>query len=85
MDLVRELKELIIVELDIKDISVEEIPDDEPVLGGMLDLDSIDALERGVVIQEKYGVKLQGQSEALAENYFDSIQSLANYTSKRCK
>ncbi len=83
MDLVRELKELIIIELDIEDISVEEIPDDEPVLGGMLGLDSIDTLELGVAIQEKYGVKLQGKSEALAENYFDSIQSLANYISKK--
>lgn len=78
-DLLQEVKELIITELEIEDVSVEEISDDEPIFGGALGLDSIDALEIGVAIQKKYGIKLRGKSDEKVQSYFASIRSLADF------
>ncbi len=75
----KELKELIIRELDLEDVSVEDIRDDQPIFSEGLGLDSIDALELGVAIQKKYGVKLKGKSEEEIQSYFSSIDSLADF------
>lgn len=40
-----ELKELIISELALEDVSVDDIRDDQPIFNEGLGLDSIDALE----------------------------------------
>ena len=41
----QELKENIIEQLNLEDVSVEEIGDNDPLFGDGLGLDSIDALE----------------------------------------
>jgi len=53
----KELKELIIKECDLE-ISPDEINDDDPLFGGnsSIGLDSIDALQVSIAIQNKYGV-----------------------------
>lgn len=78
----QELKELIITELALEDISADDIKTDEPIFNEGLGLDSIDALELGVAIQKKYGVKMKGKSDDEIKSYFSSIDSLADFISK---
>lgn len=78
----KELKELIISELALEDVSVDDIRDDQPIFSEGLGLDSIDALELGVAIQKRYGVKLKGKSDEEIKSYFSSIDSLADFISK---
>lgn len=81
-ELKKELKELIISELALEDVSVDDIRDDQPIFNEGLGLDSIDALELGVAIQKKYGVKLKGKSDEEVKSLFSSIDSLADFISK---
>ena len=57
-ELKQEIKELIISSLELEDVKPEDIKDDAPIFGKGLGLDSIDALELGVAIKKKFGVKL---------------------------
>jgi Acyl carrier protein len=78
-----ELKHLIVTSLQLEGIEPAEINSDEPLFGdGGLALDSIDALEIGVQIQKKYGVKIDPEDEHVSE-YFRNVRSLANYISNK--
>ncbi len=79
-ELKQELKDLIIEALDLEDISPEEIVDDEPLFVDGLGLDSIDALELGLAVRKKYGVKLDSNSED-NKKHFASIDALASFIS----
>ena len=52
-----ELKHKIIEVLNLEDVSAEEIKDTDPLFGGGLGLDSIDALELIVLLDKDYGIK----------------------------
>jgi len=80
-ELKQELKELIIEALDLEDIAPEEIVDDEALFVDGLGLDSIDALELGLAVRKKYGVKLDSNSED-TKKHFASINSLATFISE---
>lgn len=75
-DLERELKQLIIDALDLEDITVEDIDSDAPLFVEGLGLDSIDALELGLALQKRYGVKIDADS-AETKKHFSSVNSLA--------
>lgn len=77
-DLKYQIKELIISALELEDIKPEHIVDSEPIFGGGLGLDSIDALELGVALKKKFGIKFSSEN---AENrkHFASVDSLAAY------
>lgn len=77
-ELEQELKQLIIDVLDLEDISVADINSDEPLFVDGLGLDSIDALELGVALQKRYGVKINAESENTRE-YFTSVRNLAKF------
>ena len=74
----QEIKELIISALELEDIRPENIVDSEPLFGEGLGLDSIDALELGVALKKKFGVKFSAEN---AENkkHFASVDALAEY------
>ena len=76
-DLVLEVKQLIIDCLDLEDISPEDIATEGPLFGENdgLGLDSIDALELGLAIDQTYDVKLDPDSEASRE-HFRSVATL---------
>ena len=57
-DLKRQIKEVIVSSLQLEDVKPEDIVDAEPLFGTGLGLDSIDALELGVALKKKFGVKL---------------------------
>jgi len=80
-DLRRKLKELLIERLKFEDMTPDDIPDDEPLFGGGLGLDSIDALEIVVMLESEFGIKVK--NETSARDSFRSINSLANYVSSK--
>ena len=77
-----ELKELIIRALALEDITPEEIISTEPLFLAGLGLDSIDALEVSMVLEQRYGVKMGGDAEA-DQRHFGSVRSLAAFVAER--
>lgn len=73
-----ELKELIISGLNLEDVAPGDINDDEPLFGDGLGLDSVDALELGLLVQKKYGIMLNSKTQNLKQ-IFSSVASLAQY------
>ena len=74
----QELKALIIEVLDLEDITVDDINSEEPLFVDGLGLDSIDALELGVALQKKYGVKIEAEGEQ-TRKLFASVKNLAKF------
>lgn len=77
-----ELKQLIIQTLDLEDITPADIDSHAPLFVDGLGLDSIDALELGVALQKRYGVKLDAES-AETRKHFANIQSLCALVASR--
>ena len=65
-ELKRELKLLIMETLNIDDVTPDEVGDDAPLFGegNILGLDSIDALEIVMALQEKYGVRIDDRNQS---------------------
>jgi acyl carrier protein len=78
MSLENELKQLIIDSLDLEDINADDIDPAAPLFGDGLGLDSIDALELGLAISKKYGIKIDGENES-TRTHFASINNLAQF------
>ncbi|CAD7808177.1 phosphopantetheine-binding protein [Chryseobacterium sp. 09-1422] len=76
-DLKLELKNKIIEVLNLEDVAVEEIKDTDPLFGGGLGLDSIDALELIVLLDKDYGIKLSDPKKG--KEIFQSIEVMAKY------
>ena len=79
-DLKYQLKKQIIEELNLTDITPEEIIDDAPLFGDGLGLDSIDALELVVLLEKKHGVKIT--NEAVGKKALASINTMAEFISE---
>ena len=77
-DLKQQIKELIISALELEDIKPENIIDSEPLFKEGLGLDSIDALELGVALKKKFGVKFSAEN-ADNKKHFASVNALASY------
>lgn len=77
-----ELKQLIIETLELEDITVDDINSDEALFNDGLGLDSIDALELGVALHNKYGIKLESEAEENRE-FFASVSHLAAMVDSR--
>ena len=78
MELKNEIKDLIIKSLDLEDITIDDIKDDEPLFNDGLGLDSIDALELGMAIKQKYGLTLSADNEEMKKCFY-SVKTLADY------
>lgn len=76
-DLKLELKTKIIEVLNLEDVAVEEIKDTDPLFGGGLGLDSIDALELIVLLDKDYGIKLSDPKKG--KEIFQSIDVMAKF------
>ncbi len=76
-DLRTELKKSIIEQLNLEELSVEEIDNDESLFGDGLGLDSIDALELIVLLEKDYGIKLTDPDQG--KEIFVSINKMATY------
>jgi acyl carrier protein len=81
MDLKYELKKMIIEELQIEDITIEEIDNDAPLFGEGLELDSLDAVELVVQLQIHFGVEIENIEEGRPA--LQSINTLADFVEER--
>lgn len=77
------LKEKIIEQLNLEDVSIDEIGDNDPLFGDGLGLDSIDALELIVMLDKDYGIKLLDPKEG--KKIFESIEVMAAYITEHRK
>ena len=75
----RRLKELLISGLRLQDTEPASIADDQPIFVEGLGLDSIDALELVVLIEEQFGIAIP--DEEVGKSAFASIAALAEYIS----
>lgn len=76
--MIDELKTLLITELNLEDISPDDIDASAPLFRDGLGLDSIDALELAVVIDKKYGIKIKSSDERNKE-IFSTLNALADF------
>jgi acyl carrier protein len=76
MDIIaQQLKEIIISGLRIKDRTPGDLSDDAPLLGGDLEIDSIDILQLILEIERRFGIKLvDGEFD---DSAWRSIRTLA--------
>jgi acyl carrier protein len=75
--LISDLKKQIISQLNLQDVKPEDISDDQPLFVEGLGLDSIDALELIVLLQQNYKIKLSNADDG--PKVFRSVRSLAEY------
>ncbi len=81
-DLKREIKELLVAELNLAGRDPASIPDEAPLFGpthpgGGLGLDSLDALQIAMLVEEKFGVRVPEGDEA--RPIFQSVATLAQF------
>ncbi len=79
----KELKELLIVNLELEDIKPEEIRDDEILFEGGLGLDSLDAVEIVVLVERNYGLEIANEEQA--REIFQSMDTLARWVWENLK
>lgn len=81
MSLQEELKKHLIEQLNLEDMSPEEIDNDQPLFGDSgIGLDSIDALEIIVILDNEFGVVLDNPE--MGREVFKSINTLAEFIEK---
>ncbi len=76
-ELIATLKVQIIEQLNLQHLKPEDIGDDQPLFVEGLGLDSIDALELIVLLQQKYGIKLANPQDG--PQVFKTVRSIADY------
>lgn len=77
LDVRQKLKELMITELNLEGKSPADIDDDGALFGDGLGLDSLDALQLAMSIEEKFGVRVPEGDEA--RPIFASVRTLSDY------
>ena len=80
--LINDIKQMIIDTLNLEDIRPDDIDTEAPLFGEGLGLDSIDALELGLAVKNRYGVALSAESEPLRAHFF-SVASLAAFVDQQ--
>jgi acyl carrier protein len=77
-----EIKELIVEALALEDMKPEEIETEAPLFAEGLGLDSIDALELAMALEERFGVTIEDDPEQ-NQRIFASVNSLAEFVRAR--
>ncbi|AYO36366.1 phosphopantetheine-binding protein [Serratia sp. P2ACOL2] len=75
-----EIKQLIIDTLNLEGMTPEEIDAEAPLFGDGLGLDSIDALELGLALKNRYCVVLSAESQDMRQHFY-SVETLAKFVS----
>ncbi len=73
-----EIKALIVEALALEDVKPEEIETEAPLFVEGLGLDSIDALELAMALEERYGVAIEDDPDR-NQQIFASVSSLAAF------
>ena len=79
--LITKLKNQIIEALNLKHLKPEDIGDDQPLFVEGLGLDSIDALELIVLLQQQYNIKLANPQDG--PKIFKSVKTIAEFIHKQ--
>ena len=74
------LKRLIVKSLNLEGLTPESIADDTPLFGQGLGLDSVDALELVVALEQEYGISIE--SHEVDKTVFTSVASLGEFVSR---
>lgn len=77
----QEIKELIINSLNLEDYSPDDIKSGESLFNDGLGLDSIDALELGVALQKRYGIKMTNITKTESKHFY-SVTTLAKFVAE---
>ena len=77
-DLQLEIKHLIIDALGLEDIAAEDIGADLALFGEGLGLDSVDALELGLALQSRFGIKIDADAKD-TRSHFANVAGLAAF------
>jgi len=75
--LISDLKVKIIAALNLKHLKPDDIGDEQPLFVQGLGLDSIDALELIVLLQQDYNIKITDPQEG--PKIFRSVKTMAEY------
>jgi len=78
-----ELKITLIDGLALEDIDPSEIEDNDALFNDGLGLDSVDAIELVVILDNEFGIKFKNMEET--KNVFVSIQVLTDYINANAK
>ncbi len=73
-----EIKNMIIDTLNLEEMTAHDIESEAALFGDGLGLDSIDALELGLAVKNRYGVVLSAESEAMRQHFY-SVATLAAF------
>ncbi len=76
-----ELKDLIIESLALEDVTPADIEPEAALFVEGLGLDSIDALELAMALEERYGVKIGDDPDA-NQQIFASLRNLAGFVNE---
>lgn len=76
------LKDLIVNELNLEDVSASDIDVNEPLFGARLGLDSIDALELAMAVHREFGVRIDAD-DAEHRAAMSTVAKLADYIAER--
>jgi acyl carrier protein len=70
-----QLKPIVLKSLRITDMTPEDLRDDQPLMGGDLEIDSIDILQLVLEIERHFGIKLVQAN--FDKKHFESLDTLA--------
>ena len=76
-DLKLRLKELIVEAANLQNVDPKSIEDDGPIFGAGLGLDSLDALQLAMSLEEKFGVRIPEGDEG--RTIFASVNTMADF------
>ncbi|AJA45730.1 phosphopantetheine-binding protein [Frischella perrara] len=77
-----EIKQIIIDTLNLEEMTANDIETEMPLFGDGLGLDSIDALELGLAIKNRYGIVLSTEDEKTKQIFY-SVKTLADFISSQ--
>lgn len=81
MSLQEQIKKMLVTDLNLIDITVNEIAEDAPLFGDGLGLDSLDAVEIVVLVQKHFGVLIHDMEEG--RRALQSVNALAAFIEEK--